>query len=162
MRHRNEFGKYYQKHYKTGLGVEVGVQNGYFSVELLKNWKGDLKCVDLWLEPEQEKTSEINLGRDRMIKGDSVKSAELFEDESLDFVFIDAGHRYEEVKADIEAWFPKVRKGGIVSGHDYVKYSDFGVIEAVDEFAKKHNITLEFTETDEWEGYNFISWYFTK
>ncbi|NTW91009.1 MAG: class I SAM-dependent methyltransferase, partial [Erysipelotrichaceae bacterium] len=130
MYHRNEFGKYYQDHFKTGLGVEVGVQNGYFSIEILRNWKGELKCVDRWIEPDQEKNAELNLGRERMIKGDSVKSAELFKDESLDFVFIDAGHRYEEVKADIEAWYPKVRKGGIVSGHDYINYQDFGVIKA--------------------------------
>lgn len=161
MIHRNEFGAYYQKHYKTGLGVEVGVQNGYFAQEILKDWKGELKCVDRWIEPAEEGMAESILGRDRMVKGDSVESAKLFEDESLDFVFIDAGHRYEEVKADIEAWFPKVRKGGIVSGHDYVEYNDFGVIQAVDEFVKD-KYTLELTEQDMWEGVNFKSWYFTK
>jgi hypothetical protein len=162
MRHRNELGQYYQDHYKTGLGVEVGVQNGYFSQEILKSWKGELKCVDRWIEPDQYENAKLNLGEDRLIKGDSVASADLFEDESLDFVFIDAGHSYGEVKRDIEAWFPKVRKGGIVSGHDYVAYQDFGVIEAVDEFSAKHGYTIDLTDEDMWQGVNFKSWYFTK
>ena len=110
MYSRNELGKYFQDHYKTGLGVEVGVQNGYYSQELLKDWKGELKCVDNWVNIDWENTAEANLGRDRMIKGDSADSASLFENESLDFVYIDAGHRYEEVKRDIDAWYPKEKR----------------------------------------------------
>ena len=40
------------------------------------------------------------------------------EDDSLDFVFIDASHDEDSVKKDIEAWTPKVKKGGMISGHD--------------------------------------------
>lgn len=42
-----------------------------------------------------------------------------FDDESLAFVYIDAAHDYYNVKADILAWMPKVKKGGILAGHDY-------------------------------------------
>ncbi len=42
-----------------------------------------------------------------------------FDDESLAFVYIDAAHDYDNVKADILAWMPKVKKGGILAGHDY-------------------------------------------
>ena len=45
--------------------------------------------------------------------------AKEFEDKSVDFVFIDADHRYESVKKDIVAWIPKIRPGGIIAGHDY-------------------------------------------
>lgn len=62
----------------------------------------------------------------------SVDAAKDFDDESLDMVFIDAGHDYENVKADIEAWLPKVKKTGMICGHDYVM-SWMGVIEAVNE-----------------------------
>lgn len=53
------------------------------------------------------------------IHGDSAESANCFEDESVDFVFIDASHYYETCKGDIEAWMPKVKPGGVISGHDY-------------------------------------------
>ena len=64
-----------------------------------------------------------------------------FKDESLDFVFIDANHEYEEVKKDIELWYPKVKKGGIFAGHDY---SDTwqGVVKAVNEWSLKNNIEI--------------------
>jgi predicted O-methyltransferase YrrM len=53
------------------------------------------------------------------IRMESAKAAALYEDESLDFVFIDACHETEAVKADILAWWPKVKIGGILAGHDY-------------------------------------------
>ena len=162
MKHRNELGELYQKHFKTGLGVEVGVQYGYFSQEILKNWRGELKCVDSYegYEPVYKIAIE-NLGVDRIIRKKSVDASKDFKNNSLDFVFIDAGHTYTEVKEDIEAWFPKVRNGGIVSGHDYVKYTNFGVIEAVDEFVKD-KYDLQLTDEEWWEGYNFRSWFFIK
>ena len=64
------------------------------------------------------------------VKLPSVFASTLYTDKSLDFVFIDADHRYEGVLADIKAWLPKVRDGGIIAGHDY----DWeGVFKAVNE-----------------------------
>ena len=60
------------------------------------------------------------------------EAARLFEDESLDAVFIDADHSYEAVKLDIQNWMPKVRKGGILAGHDYNSAWP-GVVRAVNE-----------------------------
>jgi hypothetical protein len=164
MKHRNELGAFYQEHFKTGVGAEIGVQFGLFSEQILKDWKGALLCVDYWQDQAimNDAKRRLDDGRVTFIHDDTLKAAQQSLPESLDFVFIDAGHQYEEVKADLEAWFPKVRKGGVVSGHDYVKYQDFGVIEAVDEFAKAHGYTVEFTDEDWWEGVNFISWYFIK
>ena len=53
------------------------------------------------------------------IKMKSVDAAKLYEDSSLDLVFIDAGHSFDDVVADIEAWLPKVRPYGFIAGHDY-------------------------------------------
>jgi len=69
--------------------------------------------------------------RVKILRMDTVAAAKEIEDGSLDFVFIDADHTYEGCKADICAWLPKVRDGGLVSGHDYNWPS---VKQAVDEF----------------------------
>lgn len=65
-------------------------------------------------------------------------------DQSLDFVFIDANHTYEAVKKDIEIWYPKIRHGGIITGHDYLGYRDrigqFGVAKAVHEAFGKERV----------------------
>jgi hypothetical protein len=53
------------------------------------------------------------------IKSISWEAANLFEDNSVDFVFIDADHSYESVKKDIKNWLPKIKKNGIIAGHDF-------------------------------------------
>lgn len=56
--------------------------------------------------------------RIQIMRMDTSEAAELVPDESLDFVFIDADHTYEGCKRDIENWVPKVRRGGMIAGHD--------------------------------------------
>jgi predicted O-methyltransferase YrrM len=75
------------------------------------------------------------------IKGYSWETSEHFEDESVDFIFIDADHAYESVKKDIQAWWPKLKKGGIMSGHDY--FNPFGVKQAVDEIFSNVQISSD-------------------
>ena len=79
-----------------------------------------------------------------MIRKESDFASTLFADESLDFVYIDADHREEFVRKDIELWFPKLKKGGVISGHDYGRgiEEDFdfrGLTKVVDEFSKSLN-----------------------
>jgi len=63
-------------------------------------------------------------------------------DEPLDFVYIDANHNYDKVLEDCETWLPKIKSGGIISGHDYNKSPDDDVSRAVDDFTNKHNLLL--------------------
>lgn len=70
----------------------------------------------------------------RILREHTVEAAKQFKDKSLDLVFIDADHSYEGVVADIEAWYPKVRKGGLICGHDYNPELFEGTVKAVDEF----------------------------
>jgi len=65
---------------------------------------------------------------------DSHKVYASFEDESIDFLFIDGDHHYESVIQDLKNWFPKIKQGGIISGHDYAYGGECGVIPAVDGF----------------------------
>jgi hypothetical protein len=69
----------------------------------------------------------------------STEAARDYDDWSLDFVFIDAAHDYESVKNDIQAWKPKVKRGGILAGHDY--HSEWpGVVQAVDELCPTRTV----------------------
>lgn len=68
----------------------------------------------------------------RIIEADAHELEYVLDDATLDFVFIDAGHEYEEVKADIACLLPKVKPGGVLAGHDYYKKFP-GVRKAVDE-----------------------------
>lgn len=60
-----------------------------------------------------------NKHRCRMLKTTSDKAVEQFDDESVGVVFIDAAHDFENVRRDIQLWWPKVKKGGVLCGHDY-------------------------------------------
>lgn len=70
---------------------------------------------------------------------DSISASKRFKNNSLDFVFIDAAHDYESVKADILAWLPKVKNNGILAGHDYYpEHPEYcGVYQAVHEIFDK-------------------------
>ena len=156
----------------TGIGIEVGVQEGVFSQHILKNWTGKkLYLVDCWRH--QKEYADIANGdhnvqlncmaktfmnvygfeeRAVMLREMSLDAANLFQDGFFDFVFLDADHKYEAAKKDLEAWYPKVKKGGIFCGHDYLdsfsennQNADFGVKQAVDEWALAHKLTIDVT-----------------
>ena len=127
------------------VGVEVGVAEGNNFIEFLYGLPNiqTLYLVDNYSLDKRHKSKmlqrvlEHNNGRgyNRLIfyEENSVDAAKRFKDESLDFVYIDACHELEYVRQDIVAWYPKVKKGGILGGHDYSEYVD-GVIQAVDYF----------------------------
>ncbi|HEV7223844.1 MAG TPA: class I SAM-dependent methyltransferase [Pirellulales bacterium] len=66
------------------------------------------------------------------IAAESTLAAERFDD--LDFAFIDAAHDYQSVLADRQAWWPKIKKGGILAGHDFSSAQFPGVKQAVEAF----------------------------
>jgi hypothetical protein len=93
----------------------------------------------LYLENTREFTKYITT-----LKLSSVEAARLFDDKSLDFVFIDGSHLYESVRDDIAAWAPKIKSGGIIAGHDYDTPEDEfnGVKKAVDEVFGDNKVTV--------------------
>lgn len=135
-----------------GTWVEVGVYSGksfsFGLVECLNRGKKiDMVAVDMFpddwiygMRPDGLTVwDKFNAGmmpldgHFRIVKGKSVEAAQAFDNDSVDFVFIDAAHDYESVKADISAWLPKVKIGGIIAGHDYDEDYKYGVVKAVDE-----------------------------
>lgn len=74
--------------------------------------------------------------RARIIREPASAAAQLFEPDSIDFVFVDGDHRYEQVRQDLEAWWPKVARGGVLMGDDWAWP---GVARAVEEFASSIN-----------------------
>lgn len=74
--------------------------------------------------------------------------------QTFDLIFIDADHSYDAVKQDIEVWYPKLKKGGIICGHDYIDYIEYGVKQAVDEIFPKANL-----EADVLENGNLKIWW---
>lgn len=125
-----------------GIGVEVGVCVGEFAEQIIKaNRPKFLYGVDHWDAPINPVTDSafrkeqrdrlwrtmyrlakpIARGQYRPICLPSIDAARLFKPNSIDWVYIDAHHSYFALKADLEAWVPKVKPGGIISGHDWNK-----------------------------------------
>ena len=78
----------------------------------------------------------------------SSEAAAWIDDESLDAVFIDANHTYAALSADLRAWMPKVRRGGLVSGHDFSIFFH-GVVQAVLEVLPEE-VTLQLAADTVW------------
>jgi len=86
------------------------------------------------------------------IKLDSVAASILFEDKSVDFVFIDGDHNYQAIKQDLEVWHRKIKKGGILAGHDYLwecNDKTKAVYRAVNEFIVEYDYGIEIKK-DSW------------
>lgn len=143
-------------------GAEIGVERGLYSKVLLeKNPKLFLHSIDAWTaysgyrdHVDQNKMNQLladareNLakysGRNVLLKLFSVEASKGFNDGSLDFVYIDGNHEYAQTVADISAWDRKVRVGGIVAGHDYIRRRHNGylmhVMEAVGGWVEAYQI----------------------
>ncbi len=142
-------------YYPTGshfveVGSWMGCSAAFMAVEIANSGKRiAFDCVDTWDGGEQANLVEIvseydiyaaflaNMERGgvshlvRPIRMKSVEAAKTYADGSLAFCFIDAGHEYHNVQADIAAWWPKVQMGGVLAGHDL--YDEMGVYQAVQE-----------------------------
>jgi hypothetical protein len=139
-------------HFQDGSHfVEVGSWKGrsasFMAVEIRNSRKRiQFDCIDTWdgseehdlsdkpkdwLYHEFKKNTLLVSEYINPIRSTSVDASHLYDNRSLDFCFIDAAHDYENVKADIIHWYPKVKFGGVIAGHDYPHWS--GVKKAVDE-----------------------------
>jgi hypothetical protein len=155
--------------YHINRMAEIGVGDGNFSMFLAKTIPvAEFYGIDPYLKyddytdlPQRARefydsqtgldtlydmTTYVYEGNENMqlIRKTSVEAAADFEDSFFDVVYIDANHNYEYVKQDLEAWWPKIISGGVLCGDDYEPAGvvDFGVIQAVDEFAEANNLEV--------------------
>jgi len=112
----------------TSHFVEVGSWKGksacFMGVEIINsNKKIKFDCIDCWIDDKiydqfisniKPLKNTVNFFREY-----SINASLRYENNSLDFVFIDAFHSYDSVTEDIQYWYPKVKKGGTIAGHDF-------------------------------------------
>lgn len=113
------------------IGAEIGVERGYFSESLcgaglkvfaVDPWlsyggRKNQEQMDSWCTETAERLAPYDC---TIIRKFSLDAAKDFEDDSLDFVYIDGAHDFQNVTNDIVEWSKKVKRGGVISGHDYI------------------------------------------
>ncbi len=173
------------------IGAEIGVARGYFSkflcgyipnlklysIDAWEFWPGATHgetqtTFDLLYKSARERLANFNC---QIIRDWSINAVKRFADKSLDFVYIDGAHDYKRVTQDIREWSKKVKKGGIVSGHDYISpnnllkkpsnyttndFNDtnYGVKRAVDDYVKANDIKHLFIFNKDFAP----SWFYVK
>ncbi len=158
----------------AGVGFEIGVREASFSERILDRWAGTLLVsVDPWMECAPDRyVDEANVAQERqedvlaeararlarfgersqIWRMTSVEAAQRVLPASVDFVYLDARHDEASVREDLEAWYGKVRPGGVIAGHDYVDGTFpegvFGVRSAVDAFFGDRGLPVRQTLLD--------------
>ena len=166
IKNRSDFGEFLAERGTLGTAAEVGVAEGRYSLEICQWGVEHLYLVDLWAyvpngPGDLGQSTEFHNANYRgcmdrikdyshmvtVLRGRTVTMAERIPDGYLDFLHLDAAHDKINVTADLEAYYPKLKPGGIASGHDYLA-KQYGVKEAVDEFAAGLGIRVHAIDTD--------------
>ena len=148
-------------------GVELGV---YFGANAARVLYGIPDCNLLLVDSSE---TVLNIAKEnlkefadrfRFLVSDSSAAASFFLNGGFDFVYIDADHTYNSVTKDIMVWYPKVRKGGVLAGHDYQmgggktqNNEDERVKDAVDECTQALGLKLFTGKTDD-DNANYDWW----
>ena len=162
-RNRDNFGSWLNTVKLLGTGVEVGALSGVYSKVILDSWIGQrLFLIDPWetqpVEIYREDDGRFNHKgaydqalelskkdpRAILLKGLSADVVHQFSNNTLDFVYIDANHAYENVFEDMTLWWEKVIPGGILCGHDFyncIKHPFYNQVQqAVEDWSKQNGI----------------------
>jgi hypothetical protein len=158
---------------KNKVGIELGVFRGWFSKLLLKHTHPNkLHLVDPWfkLTPEwhwgggerstitalirilESFRSEIETGKIVVHVDDDLLVLKQFHESSLDWAYIDSSHQYEHTKLELEILDTKIRNSGLIAGDDWHEdenHPHFGVARAVNEFVKKGEWKLIYSNEED-------------
>ncbi len=144
--HRESLGTFLNECGLIGEIAEIGCAHGGFSTIVLSQWKGrKYYMIDPWEVQDSEIYRERQISKEdydtkhrecceiadkdkravviRALSQDAVKQ---FSDGQLDVVYLDGNHEYQHVISDMDAWWPKVKVGGIMGGHDFQNHTQDG------------------------------------
>ena len=172
---RTELGKLIDHFKLPRIALEIGVAEGKFTEQMLKWNLEKLYLIDIWQQITEQKgdashpqswhdnnlkeVKERTEGHNVVIlKGMSAFLTDHIPNNSLGLVYVDADHSYQGALADLERFLPKLVKGGIMAGHDYLS-PDYGVERAVNDFAKGR---FEINTIPEEDVYNAGFWFIKK
>lgn len=170
---------------KNGVVAEIGVNFGNFAMEiwfrttpkrmhLIDCWQGQSKqlTTDEYSDGQQKRAlaevkekfkKEINKGVVTINRGFSRDEMTKFKDQYFDWVYIDASHRYEDCIADLYLCEKKVKKNGLIAGHDYcdstlARARGYGVFRAVNEFCKRRGWKMIYLtlEHPQWPYHSYV------
>lgn len=151
---------------KKGIVAEIGVAEGNFSQQILEIASpAQLHLIDAWHSERYDSTmhklvksrfeEEIKSGSVSIHRGMSTIVGQQFPDRFFDWVYIDTDHSYNTTREELEIYRKKVKKHGVIAGHDFTKgnfddWIPYGVVEAVFEFCTKYDwkliyMTMELT-----------------
>ena len=161
--HRHQLFRFLDATGRGGQWAEIGVaEGGHSRMMLEQSQSAQVHMVDVWDGEHDydsgkaaewfEQCRQLQFDypqRCTLIQQFSIVAAEWFARDYFDFVFIDADHTYAGVKADFAAWYPRLRSGGVMAGHDYVDSPSYGVIKAVDEFVEYHGLDMTLLPVDD-------------
>lgn len=163
----------------TGVGAEIGTERGFYAERILMGWPGVLHCVDPWLHQpgwhdlvnrSQKEQDAIKREAERRLRPwrmegrciihhtTSVEASTHDWARDLDFVYLDARHDAPNCLTDLVTWYPHVKSGGLLMGHDYldgqIGPTEFGVKTAVAKFchAQGYDVFRDILVTEE-QGY---------
>lgn len=163
---RGELGRILQSEKGFTIGIELGVQRGLYSKQILSDWNhcSQYHLVDLWghqenyidvanvNQEEQEKIYNEAIDNTKQWKEKihicrnyTTNCALTFDDEYFDFIYVDARHDFKGVFDDLVSYWPKLKVGGIMAGHDYVT-NDF-VKKTGQDWSKNYDGTIDTTGT---------------
>lgn len=166
LKNREDLAVYFSK-LGFKIGAEIGVLEGVYSEALCAvNPELKLYCIDSWgvnerrhhnyhLKAYEKAKIRLSPYKTTLIHKFSMDAVKDFSNESLDFVYIDADHRIQFVRDDIIEWSKRVKKGGVVSGHDY----QGNIKIVVDDYINNNNLNLQVTTE---KSDNALSWWFIK
>lgn len=165
--HRDHIGSYILTLDQPTI-CEVGTRTGDFFSKIYNPNCRLAIIVDIWYATDNPYQNDNNYSQDvldsqyasvfkkflpynniKIIREFSHKASDFFPDNFFDFIYIDADHSKNGCYQDLVKWYPKVKSGGVISGHDYIAQEktriyghsvEFGVIDAVTKFREENNI----------------------